>query len=93
MSGDWTGSSADLRALVREVLRDAVPKGDVQEVPATAPAQVTAPAVVEPISIRSDADLAAFVQRVLDAAATLSIESAGVFMSDARALSRRSRIE
>ncbi|MEI7777843.1 MAG: hypothetical protein WCJ42_00250 [Actinomycetes bacterium] len=69
MSGDWTGSSADLRALVREVLRDAVPKGDAQGVPATAPAQASAPAVVESISIRSDADLAAFVQRVLDAAA------------------------
>jgi len=65
-------SEADLRAMVREVLRDVL-AGRRLPAPATppqAPARLPAPApaslaAVEPVAIASDGDLAAFVRRLV----------------------------
>jgi hypothetical protein len=62
-----TVDSEMLRSLVREALRDALGStpGAIK-LPAAPAAQ---PAVTEVVSLNSDADLAAFVQRILDMAA------------------------
>lgn len=60
----------ELRALVRQVIREALPETAASAPAQPAPSPVrSAPAVVEPVSLRSDADLDAFVRRILDAAA------------------------
>ena len=58
-----TVDSEMLRSLVREALRDALGSnpGAIK-----LPAAVAQPAVTEVVSLNSDADLAAFVQRILD---------------------------
>jgi hypothetical protein len=53
-------SEAELRAMVREVLREALAKGRPAKAPAPAPA-----ARAEAVRIASDADLAGFVQRLV----------------------------
>ena len=60
-------SSDELRAMVRQVIREALPAGVGQATPAS-PTIAPPPAVVEHVSLRNDADLAAFVHRILDAA-------------------------
>jgi hypothetical protein len=70
MSALRQSDSDALRALVREVLRDLVPKARGQG-PATpgAPANATEAPRVESVSISSDAELRSFVRRLLDLSA------------------------
>ena len=62
-----TVDSEMLRSLVREALRDAL--GSTPGAIKLPAAPATQPAITEMVSLNSDADLAAFVQRILDMAA------------------------
>ena len=58
-----TVDSDTLRSLVREALRDALGSNTAGTLP---PVTAAHPAVTEVVSLNTDADLAAFVQRILD---------------------------
>lgn len=64
----------ELRALVRQVIKESLATSP--NAPAGAVPLSTPPAVIEPVSLRNDADLLAFVHRVLDAAADPSTAAA-----------------
>jgi hypothetical protein len=69
MSQTWGAGSDDLRALVRDVIREALPASIAAAAEsAPTPPPTLGPVVVEPVSLRSDADLDGFVRRLLDAA-------------------------
>ncbi len=59
-------SEAELRAMVREVLREALAKGrPAKGHPATGTTHPAPAAPAEPVRLAGDADLAAFVQRII----------------------------
>jgi hypothetical protein len=73
MSALRQSDSDALRALVREVLRDLVPTARAQGAAAERPTAGSSAPRVESVSISSDAELQAFVRRLLD----LSADPAG----------------
>ncbi len=69
MSARQHSDSDALRALVREMLRELVPAARTQSAAAERPAAGSGAPRVESVSISSDAELQAFVRRLLDLSA------------------------